>query len=91
MRPGIIDEREPAEGAPGRARWQPLRGVGGVLEWRQMLPLSLSYDHRLINGADAARFTRRFAELLASPSGLVATRFATGLDSGRDYRAPSWN
>jgi pyruvate dehydrogenase E2 component (dihydrolipoamide acetyltransferase) len=31
---------------------------------KQMLPLSLSYDHRLINGADAARFTRAFAEQL---------------------------
>jgi pyruvate dehydrogenase E2 component (dihydrolipoamide acetyltransferase) len=28
------------------------------------LPLSLSYDHRVINGADAARFTRAFAEVL---------------------------
>lgn len=29
---------------------------------RQMLPLSLSYDHRVINGADAARFVRAMAE-----------------------------
>lgn len=29
-----------------------------------LLPLSLSYDHRVINGADAARFTRAFAEAL---------------------------
>ena len=28
---------------------------------RQMLPLSLSYDHRVINGADAARFVRKIA------------------------------
>ena len=32
---------------------------------RLMLPLSLSYDHRVINGADAARFTRRLAEMLS--------------------------
>ncbi len=31
---------------------------------RQLLPLSLSYDHRVINGADAARFTRAIAEWL---------------------------
>jgi pyruvate dehydrogenase E2 component (dihydrolipoamide acetyltransferase) len=31
---------------------------------RQFLPLSLSYDHRVINGADAARFTRAIAEWL---------------------------
>ena len=30
-----------------------------------MLPLSLSYDHRAINGADAARFTAMLGELLA--------------------------
>lgn len=32
---------------------------------RLMLPLSLSYDHRVINGADAAIFTRYLATLLA--------------------------
>ncbi len=30
-----------------------------------MLPLSLSYDHRVINGADAARFTNKLTKLLA--------------------------
>jgi pyruvate dehydrogenase E2 component (dihydrolipoamide acetyltransferase) len=32
---------------------------------RLMLPLSLSYDHRVINGADAARFARRLSLLLS--------------------------
>jgi pyruvate dehydrogenase E2 component (dihydrolipoamide acetyltransferase) len=32
---------------------------------RQMLPLSLSYDHRVINGADAARFARQIGAALA--------------------------
>ncbi len=36
-------------------------------EPRLMLPLSLSYDHRVINGADAAVFTRYIASLLADP------------------------
>jgi pyruvate dehydrogenase E2 component (dihydrolipoamide acetyltransferase) len=31
---------------------------------RQMLPLSLSYDHRVINGADAARFLRHIGGIL---------------------------
>lgn len=31
---------------------------------RLMLPLSLSYDHRVINGADAARFTNKLTKLL---------------------------
>ena len=37
---------------------------GKDFEPRLMLPLSLSYDHRVINGADAARFTHKLTELL---------------------------
>jgi pyruvate dehydrogenase E2 component (dihydrolipoamide acetyltransferase) len=37
---------------------------GSTFVPRLMLPLSLSYDHRVINGADAARFARRLSELL---------------------------
>jgi pyruvate dehydrogenase E2 component (dihydrolipoamide acetyltransferase) len=32
-----------------------------------MAPLDLSYDHRVVNGADAARFLARYAALLADP------------------------
>jgi len=32
-----------------------------------MLPLSLSYDHRVINGADGARFCHFIADKLAAP------------------------
>ena len=39
----------------------------GTFEPRNMLPLSLSYDHRLIDGADAARFVRAIAESLEDP------------------------
>jgi pyruvate dehydrogenase E2 component (dihydrolipoamide acetyltransferase) len=41
--------------------------ISGQLVPRLMLPLSLSYDHRVIDGADAARFARRVAELLENP------------------------
>jgi pyruvate dehydrogenase E2 component (dihydrolipoamide acetyltransferase) len=34
---------------------------------RLMVPLSLSYDHRIIDGAAAARFLRRMADLLEQP------------------------
>ena len=37
---------------------------GESFDPRLMLPLSLSYDHRVINGADAARFTNRLTKLL---------------------------
>lgn len=39
----------------------------GEFEPRNMLPLSLTYDHRLIDGADAARFVRFIAEALEDP------------------------
>src|SRR5439155_23013732 len=49
-----------------RARLEPAVRDGQVVP-RLMLPLSLSYDHRVIDGAAAARFTRRLAEFLESP------------------------
>ncbi|GGS32686.1 dihydrolipoyllysine-residue acetyltransferase [Deinococcus knuensis] len=39
----------------------------GTFEPRNMLPLSLTYDHRLIDGADAARFVRFICESLEDP------------------------
>jgi pyruvate dehydrogenase E2 component (dihydrolipoamide acetyltransferase) len=53
-----------------RARSQFLPDAQGQPVLRQLLPLSLSYDHRVINGADAARFTRAIAD------GLEAYDFA---------------
>ncbi len=43
----------------------------GQLVPRTMLPLSLSYDHRLIDGADAARFMRWVAEAIENPWKLI--------------------
>lgn len=37
---------------------------------RSILPYSLSYDHRVIDGASAARFTARLAELLSDPDSI---------------------
>jgi pyruvate dehydrogenase E2 component (dihydrolipoamide acetyltransferase) len=49
-----------------QARTEPLY-VDGGFEPRQMLPLSLSYDHRVIDGAEGARFLRWFCEALENP------------------------
>jgi len=49
-----------------RAEMRPKR-MGGKFSPRLMLPLSLSYDHRVIDGALAARFTRWVAEALEDP------------------------
>jgi pyruvate dehydrogenase E2 component (dihydrolipoamide acetyltransferase) len=48
-----------------------LQLVGGAVHSRLMLPLSLSYDHRVINGADAARFTVKLSSLFADPFRLL--------------------
>jgi len=49
-----------------RSRLLPVVRDGSVTP-RLLLPLSLSYDHRVIDGAAAARFTRQLAELLENP------------------------
>jgi len=38
---------------------------------RLMLPLSLSYDHRVVDGADAARFTSYLGEAMANATKLI--------------------
>lgn len=50
---------------------QELQMVDGKIESRLMLGLSLSYDHRVIDGADGARFLRRLCDLLGNPFELV--------------------
>ena len=47
-----------------KVRETPVRGSDGGLEWKTVLPISLSYDHRVINGADAAKFVGRLGELI---------------------------
>jgi pyruvate dehydrogenase E2 component (dihydrolipoamide acetyltransferase) len=44
---------------------------GTAFEPRQLLPLSLSYDHRLIDGADAVRFLRWVVEAFENPFALA--------------------
>ena len=62
----IVNAPEVAILGVTRARPVPVPTSDGGLAWRQMLPLSLSYDHRVINGADAARFCRFIADRLAA-------------------------
>jgi pyruvate dehydrogenase E2 component (dihydrolipoamide acetyltransferase) len=66
----IINAPEVAILGVSRSSWQPVyRDLAFVP--RLMLPLSLSYDHRVIDGAKAVRFTARLGEILASPGQLV--------------------
>jgi pyruvate dehydrogenase E2 component (dihydrolipoamide acetyltransferase) len=62
----IINAPEVAILGMSRAEMQPF-WTGDAFEPRLMLPLSLSYDHRLVDGADAARFLRWVCEALEQP------------------------
>jgi len=56
---GIVEpvwRADPSTGS-GQGKWEP----------RQLLPLSLSYDHRVIDGADAMRFLRWVVEAVEQP------------------------
>jgi pyruvate dehydrogenase E2 component (dihydrolipoamide acetyltransferase) len=48
-----------------------LKLIDGKVVERLMLPLSLSYDHRIVNGADAARFIVKLAGILSDPFKLL--------------------
>lgn len=50
-----------------------LQLVDGQVVERLMMPVSLSYDHRVINGADAARFVVTLSNMLADPFQLLTT------------------
>jgi pyruvate dehydrogenase E2 component (dihydrolipoamide acetyltransferase) len=62
----IVNHPEVAILGLSRGRMEP-EWIGGKFEPRLILPLSLSYDHRLIDGADAARFLRWIAEAFEQP------------------------
>ena len=62
----IVNHPEVAILGLSRSRMEP-EWIGGKFEPRLILPLSLSYDHRLIDGADAARFLRWIAEAFEQP------------------------
>ena len=62
----IIREPEVAILGVSRARLEPV-WVENEFKPRLMLPLSLSYDHRVIDGADAARFLLWVVEALDQP------------------------
>ena len=66
----IINAPEVAILGVSRASLREVYREGGFVP-RLMLPLSLSYDHRVIDGAMAARFTTWLAHTLAEPRGLL--------------------
>jgi pyruvate dehydrogenase E2 component (dihydrolipoamide acetyltransferase) len=66
----IINAPEVAILGVSRSSMRPIYKEGGFVP-RLMLPLSLSYDHRVIDGAMAARFTTFLAHTLAEARALL--------------------
>jgi pyruvate dehydrogenase E2 component (dihydrolipoamide acetyltransferase) len=63
----IVNSPEVAILGISRGSFEPVYNGYGVFEPRLMLPVSLSYDHRIIDGADAIRFLRWVCEALEQP------------------------
>ncbi|RIK74801.1 MAG: pyruvate dehydrogenase, partial [Planctomycetota bacterium] len=66
----IINPPEAAILLIGRSRMMP-QFIGGAFTPRLMMPLSLTYDHRIVDGAEAARFLNDVKGLLAAPGRLL--------------------
>jgi pyruvate dehydrogenase E2 component (dihydrolipoamide acetyltransferase) len=66
----IINAPEVAILGVSRSAYKPVYKDGGFVP-RLMMPLSLSYDHRVIDGAAAVRFTSFLAEALGNVEGLL--------------------
>lgn len=61
----IINAPEVAIMGVCRSFWKQVSPDGKQSSWRFVLPLSLSWDHRVVDGASAARFNNHFGGLLA--------------------------
>ena len=66
----IVNYPEVAILGLSRSSLQPVVRDGQVVP-RLMMPMSLTYDHRVIDGADGARFTTRLAQLFSDPLRLL--------------------
>ncbi len=67
----IVNVPEVAILLVGRTRKLPVVMEDDSIEARQMMPLSLSYDHRLVDGGAAARFLNDVIAYLEAPSRLL--------------------
>jgi pyruvate dehydrogenase E2 component (dihydrolipoamide acetyltransferase) len=68
----IVDPPQAAILAVGGARRAPVEDGRGELAFRDLLTLTLTCDHRVVYGADGARFLSRLRELLERPLALLA-------------------
>jgi pyruvate/2-oxoglutarate dehydrogenase complex dihydrolipoamide acyltransferase (E2) component len=73
---GIFPATEVLGLVVGSIAWKPAV-VEGRIEPREILHLTVAFDHDVIDGAPAARFTRRLVELIESGYGLVQDQAMT--------------
>ena len=66
----IVNYPEVAILGLSKSAMQPIVKDGQIVA-RLMMPLSLTYDHRVIDGADGCRFTVRLAQLFSDPLRLL--------------------
>ena len=66
----IINPPEVAILLAGRSRWLP-QVIDDAVESRLVMPLSLTYDHRVVDGAAAARFLNEVKGYLSAPGRLL--------------------
>jgi pyruvate dehydrogenase E2 component (dihydrolipoamide acetyltransferase) len=67
----IVDPPQAAILAVGAVRREPAESGGGGVVFRDVMTLTLSCDHRVVYGADGARFLSRLRELLEQPLALA--------------------
>ena len=67
----IVDAPQAAILAVGGVRREPAEGGAGDVVFRDVMTLTLSCDHRVVYGADGARFLSRLRELLEQPLALA--------------------
>jgi hypothetical protein len=64
----------------GSTAWKPAI-VDGRIEPREILHLTVMFDHDIVDGGPAARFTQRLVELIESGYGLDELQYVTALDT----------
>jgi pyruvate dehydrogenase E2 component (dihydrolipoamide acetyltransferase) len=63
----VINYPETAILGLGAIRWEPVVSTDGQIVAREQMALSLTFDHRVVDGAPAARFLAAIAELIEEP------------------------
>ncbi|MFC6717578.1 2-oxo acid dehydrogenase subunit E2 [Natrialbaceae archaeon GCM10025810] len=68
---------------------RPVRGGNEEVEWRRHLPLDLSFDHRVVDGADAARFLESLVGRVEDPWALLPADVDRGAGVDEETEMPN--